>query len=388
MRCFNLAFGLFCISLSAFGEPVLNEHDLTIRDQFKAFTQQGGPGLSMPSNVHFEEAQVEAKHFLETLDKQQPELQMSPTKAPPGRILLFASFSLSDSEIASIFQRASSYDSAVVVFRGIADETSFLKSIGRIQTFANMTQPAVQAIIDPTLFRDYGVTVVPKVLVFDDQNRSFGSVAGLFDADWVAQKLAQGETGDFGVKGPVREILERDLIEVMKERVAAINWDEKKRKAKENFWKKQTYLPLPEAVADNQRNVDPTVAITRDITAPDGTMIIKAGTKINPLEMKSFDQALVVFDPLSEGQLNTVKVLAHRLKYTYNRITYIATRFDSSDGEGSYKMVTDLLDAPVFKLTPDVLSRFELKAVPATVTAQGKVFVVNEYAPIAQGAVQ
>lgn len=384
MRYFNLGCALLFLSVAAIAEPVLNEQDLAIRDQFKSISKHQNVAVEMPSNANYEKAQAEAKRFIESLDDQHPGLQMSPAKAPPGRILFFASFSLSDSEITSIFKRASGYEGAVVVFRGIVDESSFLKSIGRIQAFANMTQPTVQAVIDPTLFRDYGVTVVPKVLVFDSEGKSFGTVAGLFDADWAADKVSHGETGDFGVKGPVRDILERDLIEVMKERVAAIDWEEKKRRAKENFWKKQTYLPLPEAVVDSQRFVDPTIAITRDITGADGTVIVKAGAKINPLEMKSFDQALVVFDPLSEGQLNTVKILSNQLKSKYNRITYIATRFDQTDGQGSYKKITDALDAPVFKLTPEVKSRFDLKSVPVTVTAEGKMFVLTEYAPIQQ----
>ena len=41
----------------------------------------------------------------------------------------------------------------------------------------------------------------------------------------------------------------------------------------------------------------------------------------------------------------------------------------------------DILDAPVYLLTPDVRTRFALERVPAFIEARGRVFVVTEVPP-------
>ena len=60
------------------------------------------------------------------------------------------------------------------------------------------------------------------------------------------------------------------------------------------------------------------------------------------------------------------------------RVTLIATRLDAELGWDSYKQVTEEFDAPVFLLTPDIISRFGLEHTPSIVTAKNKKFMVRE----------
>jgi conjugal transfer pilus assembly protein TraW len=91
---------------------------------------------------------------------------------------------------------------------------------------------------------------------------------------------------------------------------------------------------------------------------------------------------VVVFDPLDKKQIATLaKALPDIRKAPgVQRITYIATRFDRDKGWDSYKEITDHFDTPVYLLTPDLVSRFELEVTPSIITAKDKKFIVRELA--------
>ncbi|MHB4491971.1 hypothetical protein ACYB5X_25510 [Klebsiella pneumoniae] len=131
--------------------------------------------------------------------------------------------------------------------------------------------------------------------------------------------------------------------------------------------------------------------ITSDISTPDGTVFAHAGDVINPLcdpkevckpGTRPFTQAVVVFDPLDKKQMELLAKKLPEIKQEpgVQRITYIATEFDKDKGWDSYKSVTDNFDAPVYLLTPDLITRFELEHTPSIITARGKKFVVRELA--------
>src|SRR5699024_5704285 len=100
----------------------------------------------------------------------------------------------------------------------------------------------------------------------------------------------------------------------------------------------------------------------------------------NPLDIRAFTQAVVVFDPLDKRQISAlVKALPEIRKMPgVQRITYIATRFDREKGWDSYQAVSDRFEAPIYLLTPDLVSRFKLEHTPSIITAKDKKFIVQE----------
>jgi conjugal transfer pilus assembly protein TraW len=168
---------------------------------------------------------------------------------------------------------------------------------------------------------------------------------------------------------------------VMKARLARIDWDAKKQQAKARFWQQQRFITLPRATQPRRRMIDPTITVTQDIQASDGTVIVRQGTQINPLEVRPFTQAVVVFDPLDKGQVAWLTKTIPQLKQRsgVQQLTFIATRFDREQGWDSYKHTLDAVNAPVYLLTPDVTERFGLAVTPSVITAQGKKrFIVEE----------
>jgi conjugal transfer pilus assembly protein TraW len=125
--------------------------------------------------------------------------------------------------------------------------------------------------------------------------------------------------------------------------------------------------------------VDPIITAPLDLRTADGTLLVRAGETLNPLDRLSFTQRLVVFDATDERQLATAKRLGREAGE--RRVLYLATRLERSEGWDGLASVEDALDAPVYLLTPDVRERFALERVPAFVEARRRVFIVAEVPP-------
>lgn len=305
-------------------------------------------------------------------------------------MLVFASLSLGEQGLSGLLASAAGREDTVVVFRGIPEGENLTQAVSRLQQLAAKHNPMPNIIINPDLFRSYKVDVVPMLISISPDDIPLAGelaqpnvqVAGLSDPGWLDRAIERGEKGDLGFKGPVETILEVDMIEMAKERAAQIDWEQQKENAIANYWHNQNFTKLPRAPKKRMRIFDPSVQITQDIQAPDGTYIARQGDIINPLDIRAFTQAVVIFDPTDKVQVQLVKETLPELK---NRpeigfISFIVTQLDKGDGWESYEQITDLLDEHVTLLTPDVAGRFELEYVPSVITSGGKVFHITELA--------
>ncbi len=289
----------------------------------KAYQSEQG---ALPQNHHIEAAMQEATRFFHALQSPSSLLQETQARSDKTKnnhsykVLVFASYALGERGLNDLLGSVAGNASAVLVFRGIPKGMSLGQGIQAIQALATRKKPIPSIVIDPTLFRKYRVTTVHTIVMLEDQPllgktpKTLASVQGLSNLTWLVRQLAQGVTGDQGIKGPIRAISEPDLIEVMKERFAAIDWEAKKQAVKEKVWKMQSFHPLPLATHSQTRFIDPSVALKKDITGADGTMIAKQGTVMNPLDRRSFTQAVVVFDPIDKRQLEWLNKTIPSLK--------------------------------------------------------------------------
>jgi len=383
-RFFNICLILVTLMVTpliAQSESVLTGEDKTIAKMAKTLRDQSSE-WDIPVNKHQVAAKMQVEQLFAELKKPMSDMLQSPEKPKPGgRILIFVSWSLKELGVDDIFYTAASYPEALVVFRGVVDEKNFAKSILAVQKLAAKQSPMANVAIDPTLFRKYNVTKVPTIIHLDEsQDKEIARVEGLSQPAWLLEKMKAGKLGDFGVRGPVEDILERDLIEVMQDKVAAIDWAQKKEQAIKNYWDKQQFIELPTASKPRRRYLDPTIYISADINDAVGNVIVPQGTRINPLDIRSFNQAVVIFDPLNAKQVRLVDDRLLELTKNHSKVTLIVTQFDRLDGWKSYKNISDHFDAPVFKLTSDVKSRFEVEYLPTVITAKDKYFILEELA--------
>jgi conjugal transfer pilus assembly protein TraW len=401
-RCFSVAFiAALTVAPSQAQQSPLTEEDMQIVRQSRELAEKAR-AVDMPewlgtNNEEFNQAHVEAKELVKQLQQSNPtmrrmsDIQNEKRRFSNHKIIVFASRSLGKQGLESLLDSVSGKQDVLVAFRGIPENANLGDALLELQQLAAERDPVPNIVLNPVLFQEYGVTAVPTIIVREDQKplpgelpKELARVSGLSDPTWLLRQMEAGDTGDFGARGPVADISEPDLIELMQKRFANINWEEKKKRAVNNFWEKQRFRELPEARKARVRMIDPSVYITSDITAPDGTVIARKGEVIDPLNDPKrrvpFTQAVVVFDPLDEDQVQRVKADLPRINRIpgVSRVTYIATRMNREEGWDSYKKITDIFDAPVFLLTPDVAQRFELEYVPSIITAQKGKFIVEE----------
>lgn len=326
-----------------------------------------GEALDLAENVVTEQTKEQAA----AEDKQRME---------SFRFLVFVSYSLNEASLDEILRTIAGREDTAVVFRGVPNNMKIDEGMRKVQQLAMKIKPVPNIILNPELFTKHNVSVVPTVVMRSDEKpqNSVLSVKGIFDPSWLEKRFEHGEEGDLGVKGPIELIAERDLIEVMKERVAQVDWKAKKEAALKRFWSNQKFIDLPVAVKDSVRRIDPTVVVTSDIRTSAGEFVAKEGDRVNPLDTRPFTQAYIVFDPLDKRQVKRAKALAGELKPTVAAINYLVTQFDRDDGWASYEAISDELDAPVYLLTNDVQERFQVEKVPSVITADTTHFIISE----------
>jgi conjugal transfer pilus assembly protein TraW len=289
--------------------------------------------------------------------------------------VIYVSWSLGDAFIKSLIEEHFSSNNVVLKFRGIPDGATMIEGLSRIQRISQDTKSAVKVELDPVSFQDNGVALVPAVIRFHDGKR-VGIAYGTASIDVFKDKENRS---DLGVLGSQVAIAEKDMIELMKERAAKINWQDKKNKAIKRFWANQSFVDLIEAPEHRFRRLDPTVVVPVDLKTQDGQMIHAAGTRINPLSIRPFNQRLVVIDPSKKWQLTLARDQIDRFGRN-QLVTIVMTSLDRDTAWEDLKDIEKMLDQPAYILPSDVKERFDLEFVPAVVTADKTMFFIEEFA--------
>ena len=289
--------------------------------------------------------------------------------------VMFISFSLGDSVLKGIFEEASGQDDVLLVLRGPKPKQKLPGLFAELKALLKDIDPVPNIVIDPTRFQKWGVTTVPEIVV-EDQGKATLRVKGVTSLAWLKSRQEAGRQSDLGRFGKVYEIAEIDLLEEIKRRLAAMDWPQKQKQVITRFWEKRHFEVLPVAQEDRDRSIDLTVTAPRDVIAPDGNLIIRAGQSVNPLDKLAFGLCLIVFDATQKVQVDAARQLSCRDKAA--RMLYLATELPRQDGWEGLKTLETTLNAPVYLLTPDVRQRFQLQKVPALVEQSGNRVLVRE----------
>jgi conjugal transfer pilus assembly protein TraW len=299
-------------------------------------------------------------------------------RAEDIRLTVLVSRSLGAAQLKEIFAFAADTPRARVAFRGVVEDESLMDFVRQIHGLLRGIEPVPEVVLDPTPFAAAAVDIAP-VLLAEGPDGELARVAGLADPLWLRARVLAGERGDLGVRGPVKGVTEPDLIAELQRRLAAVDLEKLRGHALERYWQRVAFEALPVAAEPRTREIDPTITAPRDVHTADGTLLVRAGEMVNPLDRLPFTQRLVVFDASDERQVATARRLGREAGEL--RVTYLATRLERRLGWEGLTSVEDALDAPVYLLTPDVRRRFALERVPAFVEARGNVFLVAEVPP-------
>jgi conjugal transfer pilus assembly protein TraW len=298
-------------------------------------------------------------------------------RAQDVTITVLASRSLGPAQLKEIFAFAADTPRVRVAFRGVAEDESLMDFVREVHGLLAGIEPVPEVVLDPTPFAAAKIDIA-SVLLAHGPDGELARVAGLADPLWLLSRVLAGERGDLGVLGPVKPVTEPDLIEELQRRLAALDLDKMRERALEGYWRHVGFEELLVAAEPRTREIDPPITAPRDLRTADGTLLVQAGERVNPLDRLPFTQRLVVFDATDQRQLATAKRLGREAGE--RRVLYLATQLERSRGWEELASLEDALEAPVYLLTPDVRQRFALERVPAFVEAPGRVFVVAEVA--------
>lgn len=389
MRCFDFLPSrprqvvFFCLANVLLVASVNAEEEWLSRSQriLDALDGQARPAW-LEGNAYQSEANRQAMEMMQNSNALQSisasSNPLDKTVIPhPGKPLkvVFVSFSLGDTALKGIFEEASGQDDVLLVFRGSKPGQKLPALFADLKRLLKDVDPVPNIVIDPTRFQKWAVSSVPTMIVEAD-GKALLQVRGVSSVSWLNDKLKAGGQGDLGRLGDVYDIAEIDLLEEIKRRMAAIDWRQKQRQAIDRFWDQQKFEVLPVALEDRERVIDMTITAPRNLTAPNGQLIIRAGQTINPLDKMQFGLCLMVFDATETAQVQWVHQLSCQDKKA--RVMYLTTSVSRQAGWNGLKALETSLNSPVYLLTPDVRSRFQLQHVPSLVEQTGNHLVVRE----------
>jgi conjugal transfer pilus assembly protein TraW len=178
---------------------------------------------------------------------------------------------------------------------------------------------------------------------------------------------------DHGVHGQTFEIQERSLLEVILSRLKKAEKDgtllQHQQMIAEKM-KKKVHRPTPvggiQKAQENKRHTfDPTMTFPEDIKDHEGRLIVKAGTRINPLDYIAVRVPLLFFDGDDEAQVAWAKRQHKQAKWILVNGAPIAL------GEQE--------DRPVyFDQGGTLTKKFGIDAVPARLTQENKLLLIEE----------
>lgn len=201
---------------------------------------------------------------------------------------------------------------------------------------------------------------------------------------------------DFGKQAATYEVAEEGFVSMIKSRLASIDLqqyqEEMLRKAKKKVLEPEPVLGIRATSEPREFWYDPSFVVTEDIKLPDGKILHKAGTKVNPLGSMVFDRELIFIDGRSAEQIEWLK---QRLEGREQKNE--ADNNTSEDSTQARKALSNNLEIRIiliggkilelqedtgrtlyFDQAGELTSRFGIRQVPAIVAQDGQRLKIKE----------
>lgn len=302
------------------------------------------------------------------------------------RKYIFVSRSLGKSALKEIFEEAAANPDVTVLFQGVPKGQTINKGIVDVQKLAVTIDPEPSVGLNPLIFQRQNVDVVPTVMILSPgkwsgmkcQQEVLIRAEGISSIEYLERKLNLGEKGDLGTLGPVRSISEPNLMDVIKSRIKGINWKKKEQYAVNHAWDNLKNYDLPPATQNRVYRIDPTVTAKEDIRGADGRLLVHKGQKVNPLDIRPFDEILVVFNPLRRNEVLFTKRMVKQAQNEDIKIIPVLSQIDKAEGWNMYNRVQHEIHHRVFMLMPDLKQEFHITHTLSVVRASGRYFQLRE----------
>lgn len=298
----------------------------------------------------------------------------------PGRILIFASFSIPEVTLKGLLLQATERN-VVLVLRGVPKGSTVPGTVARLKgLLPGDATPHVM--LDPTLFRRFAVERVPTFALERGPGQKPVIARGAVTNEWVRRMAARVQTGDedLGRRAEDYAIAETDLIEEMQQRLALVDFEARRREAIELFWSKHggNFVELPDAKERRELLIDPSVRVTEDVEDVDGNVLVSAGQTFNPLTWVPLSKTIVVFRGTDPRQVSKAQELARDARIGGRGVILLTTAIQTDRGWQHLSELERALSGAVYLLPQSLVERFHLARIPATVVSRGQRLLVTE----------
>lgn len=289
----------------------------------------------------------------------------SDSSVPPISAI-FVSFSMPHRELVQAFEEADSV-AAEIYFRGMhPDDKSVTDTMNRIKQIMASSKARPSARFNPKAFIEFNVSSVPVIVHARSGNVAY--VSGILNFDWLQEQMdyTNGLT-NLGVRGPIKKVLERDIIQELQARMRGIDMEGKKKKAVTEFWQKQQFSPIPDATEDKVHFIDPTVRVQKDIVNPAGKVLARAGQEVNPLDTAISKNTYILFNAKNATQIDWAKNQLNLIGY--NGIAMLM--IPELDRDKGWENLADLrkqFNRDIYIIPKQMVDRFFISGLPALVT--------------------
>lgn len=233
--------------------------------------------------------------------------------------------------------------------------------------------------LDPKLFKEKSIKVAPTMLFIGKDGNEVARVEGLINPDWLREQVKDGKRGDLGVRGPVVDIEEKNLMDEIAARINRIDQKKAIARAKADYWAKKKYVGLTRATEDREFMFEPIVTATADIKDVKGKILIRRGTRVNALSKMPFTRSVIVYDPNRRRE----RVLATRLRKDAIRRGKKPVMIITRPEESSFQSIFDeekKVGDKVYLLSKALAKRMQIIHTVSVVEAEGTHFIVKEFA--------
>lgn len=184
---------------------------------------------------------------------------------------------------------------------------------------------------------------------------------------------------DFGIKGPVYEIAEKNLLSLMRDRFQEMQQNGEWGKFKQSIQGEvESKVKMPKSVkgitpATQSRSweYDPTWTLQHAIVDEQGRLIARKGQTVNPLDYIPLLETLVFVDATLDKEIHYLEKMLLNEKKTV-KIVLI---------NGNVADLAKRLNRPIyFDQRGQITERFGIKHTPGLVRQQGRVLAIEEIA--------
>lgn len=306
----------------------------------------------------------------------QPGAGDPPEEKLPTKTVVFVSLSMPDTTLKTLFAQGLGRDDVLFVFRGWKPP-NFVAMGQKVKQLMNEAGGfEINVVIDPYPFRNYKVKQVP-VFLHQRTGGDWRRVTGEISLDRAIDEI---ERGNFNrTLGTTYKVAEPDIVEEIQKQAEKFDWEKEKAKMAEramtNMDGGKPLIELPRVEETREFFVDPSVELAEDVLAPNGQVVARKGDSINPFSTMSFSKSFIAFDPDDPKQV----LLARRWQQEYGPVMLLATHLPSP--VKGVPPLAETMGQSVFPLSPQLIERMGIAAVPSLIRQQGLLLRINEQKP-------